>query len=483
MSATILGYAGSWPLRHLFLLPDANRLTHTLVLGMTGSGKTTTLRSLIAQDIAKGYSVIVIDGKGDRSILGSSHPRFDFMHFGREVEGNLSFNPLLGPRDQVVDGFIAAMGFESEFYEGCARNLLYVYLRLMELMKVTPDLRELAKLAVDVGSFSEEIKSLPVDELELRRSFNTLSALRAREYMEFHTGLSNRLNALIHSRWMPRLCASSADGVQNIDLAAAFEQPRCLYVGLQKLANHRGASILGKLLLHRIGTLSAERAALGTDAIAKMPLVSVYIDELAGLAYRGFEVLPQTVRSTKIMLTLSTQTLADLRAISDEFAEQIQTNTGIKILHRLNSEKEADSWARLLGSKKTSGKLVDRALSAMNPEKYGRVFEEEVWAVHPNDLKNMPRGQAIVEQEGSGKKMFAQVRIIDFEEKLRRKTLWEKRFHTYVMQPFSRLFESIGLSRSPNSGNASLKAATEVQLISESISSSDDIQTSSRSGV
>ncbi|MBS1983134.1 MAG: DUF853 family protein [Bdellovibrionales bacterium] len=483
MRSTVLGYAGTWPLRHLFMLPDSHRLTHTLVLGMTGSGKTTTLRSLIAQDIAKGYSVIVIDGKGDRSILGRAGPHFDFMLFGREVEGNLSFNPLLGPRDQVVDGFIAAMGFESEFYEGCARNLLYVYLRLMELMNIAPDLRELAKLAVDIESFAEEIKSLPADAVELRRSFNSLSALRAREYMEFHTGLSNRINALIHSRWMPRLGSMAPAGVHNIDLASAFEEPRCFYVGLQKLANHRGASILGKLLLHKIGTLSAERAALGADAISAKPLVSVYIDELAGLAYRGFEVLPQTVRSTKIMLTLSTQTLADLRAVSDEFAEQIQTNTGIKILHRLNSEKEADSWARLLGSKKTSGKILDRILTATNPKKYGRLHEEEVWAVHPNDLKNMPRGQAIVERDGSGRKIFARVRIVDLEAKLRRKEEWNKRFRTFVMQPFCRLCRFIGSFRFESCGSVSLPAEIEVRPTNASTLSSGDTHTSSRSGV
>ena len=64
-NATILGYGGTWPLRHLVSIPEKNRLSHMLVVGMTGMGKTTTLRSVLAQDLSQGRSLVVIDGKGD----------------------------------------------------------------------------------------------------------------------------------------------------------------------------------------------------------------------------------------------------------------------------------------------------------------------------------------------------------------------------------------------------------------------------------
>jgi conjugal transfer pilus assembly protein TraD len=49
--------------------PIAHSEGHTLILGTTGSGKTTLFRLLIAQAILRGESVLIIDPKGDREML------------------------------------------------------------------------------------------------------------------------------------------------------------------------------------------------------------------------------------------------------------------------------------------------------------------------------------------------------------------------------------------------------------------------------
>lgn len=411
MSATIIGYAGPWPFRHILDVPLRNRLSHMLVVGMTGAGKTTTLKSIISQDVAAGHSVIVIDGKGDPSIVGSLLHRHPWMLFGSEVEGTLSFNPLLGNPDQVVSAFTDACGFENEFYRGCAARLLGAYLHLCSGSnpRRVPNIRELAGLAINLKSLVSNIDLLE-GQPHLSVTFEALQALNASSYMQHHAGLANRLDLLVNSNWADHLCSVNAGDKPQIDFEQAFEKPGLLYIGLQKLANRQGANQLGRMLLARIGNLAADRARLARHgALESKPIVSVVVDELAGIAYPGFETLPQTVRSSQVMLTLATQTLSDLRAVSKDFATQIQTNTGVKIIHQQNSDTDADTWSKHIGTRLGSAKLFDRFLETINPRGFPK---ERRFIAEPDDLKNLRPGYAFVEQMGNRKKKQKFVRVI-----------------------------------------------------------------------
>jgi type IV secretory pathway TraG/TraD family ATPase VirD4 len=398
-------------------LNEENRSTHTLVLGMTGSGKTTTLRTIIRQDMAS-KSVIIIDGKGDLSILGRSCSDFHYILFGDGVSGDLSFNPLRGPVDQVVSSFIDACGFENEFYRGCASRILYCYLRLCEILKKAPTIRELARLSMNISGFEAEIRTLPSQYEDLSYTLRTLLELSTSAYMSQHAGLVNRLDQLIQSSWCKALCGEENKSELSFD--EAFENRVFIYVGLQKLANREGSQLLGRILLSRIGQLSSKRARMSQDELTTKPMVSVVVDELAGIAYRGFETLPQLVRSSRIQLTLSTQTLSDLKVISEDFAHQIQTNTGIKILHQQNNEVDADTWSKHFGTKVFANNPVDFVVDALDRKPAGNTPKSQVFKVSPNLLKNLPRGKAVIEQWGKRNKKISTVNVYDIE-KLERK--------------------------------------------------------------
>ena len=224
-------------------------------------------------------------------------------------------------------------------------------------------------------------------------------------------GLANRLDQLVQSNWCDHLCASNSGEKPGVDFEKAFARPGRLYIGLQKLANRKGAMLLGKLLLARLGNLAAKRAAEAHEGgLGDQPVMSVIVDELAGIAYPGFETLPQTVRSSRVMLTLATQTLSDLSAVSPDFLGQIQTNTRVKIIHQQNSESDADIWAKHIGTRMGSRKLFDRVLEAVNPVRYRR---ERRFIVEPDELKNLPEGHAVVEIMEKKAKRHEFVRVID----------------------------------------------------------------------
>jgi hypothetical protein len=389
---TFLGFSGMF--KKPFYVRFENRAAHTLIVGMTGAGKTTTLKNFVAQDSSK-FSTIVIDGKGDPEILGAQKSKFLISSFGASFEGTHGFNPLVGSIDQVVGSFVDACEFSNEYYRGCSQRLIMSYLKLQQAQGKLPRIDELYDLTLSIDGVLDLLPLLPSSYDSVRKNFLALEKIRADTYMQQHAGLTNRLSYLIESSWFDSLTGAFT----QIPLEEAFERKMNIYVGLQKLSNREGAGLLGKILLSRIGSLAANRARLDQSQLSQKPYVSVIVDELASIAYPGFEVLPQTVRSSKVMLTLATQTLSDLKRISEEFSQQIQTNTAVKIIHQQNSGVDADTWAKHIGTKEIVGKPFDRFLMAIRPPKNRYQFKDKrSFIVDPDILKNLSRGRALVEQ-------------------------------------------------------------------------------------
>lgn len=66
-----IGVEACWPLyscepwAHLVSVTPADLKAHTYLIGATGSGKTVLLHHLIAQDLARGHSICLLDLRGD----------------------------------------------------------------------------------------------------------------------------------------------------------------------------------------------------------------------------------------------------------------------------------------------------------------------------------------------------------------------------------------------------------------------------------
>ena len=56
------------------LLTRDERLRHMAIFGSTGVGKTTFLLNIVAQDIARGDGLLVIDPHGDFAAIGNQYP-------------------------------------------------------------------------------------------------------------------------------------------------------------------------------------------------------------------------------------------------------------------------------------------------------------------------------------------------------------------------------------------------------------------------
>ncbi len=110
-------------------------------------------------------------------------------------------------------------------------------------------------------------------------------------------------------------------------------------------------------------------------------------------------------RSSNIGLTLSTQSFSDLKNDEMDIVTQIIQNTNTKIILRQNDADSAELVAKLAGTETVkfsthqyeTSFLFGRLLTGL-----GTIKNEEQFVVHPNNIKRLKTGQAVVIHKGEG---------------------------------------------------------------------------------
>src|SRR5436190_14368520 len=83
--------------RRVFGIKQVDRRSHMYVIGKTGTGKSTLLKTMVLQDIAAGRGLALLDPHGDLTaeIVArvAEHRRRDLVHLDTP-NANWTFNPL-----------------------------------------------------------------------------------------------------------------------------------------------------------------------------------------------------------------------------------------------------------------------------------------------------------------------------------------------------------------------------------------------------
>ncbi|AXF97276.1 type IV secretion system DNA-binding domain-containing protein [Spiroplasma phoeniceum] len=121
-----------------------NLTQHTLLVGTTGSGKTTTLMFLVKQlnQIFK-QTTIIIDGKGDVDLINKVKKQ-DPNAFIWEIGGSTEYNPF-ATKDSVVlsDKIMSLFDFSEPFYRDKAKHYLLILLDVLIKKKIPITLKTL----------------------------------------------------------------------------------------------------------------------------------------------------------------------------------------------------------------------------------------------------------------------------------------------------------------------------------------------------
>jgi hypothetical protein len=368
-------------------LSPTDRRGHFHLVGATGTGKThCVLFPMIKQDIENGLGVLFIDAKGSLDNAKAVYQMAcdagrekDFLFFSL-VPGHpsVTYNPLrYGNATQLTDKIAMSIRWSEPFYERLSEEALLTLFRDLDSLNQRVTLNELHQM------LKEPPAKLP--------NFRALARFNKREIQS----LRSEIAGLVNTDFGYLFDAS----VPEIDLMNVYKEGKIVHFALDTLSHRKAAMRLGRMITQDLNTLCGLIESEGRSESQK-PL-AVTIDEYQAFGTEGFIDTLTRGRSSGLWVTLSHQSLGDLKAIGPQHLQQVVDSTNAKLSLRVNAPGSAESFSDALGTRKFVQTTKHVPLEGEAPATlmgYQRISEEYI--IHPSEVKNLADGCGVFKSPG-----------------------------------------------------------------------------------
>jgi conjugal transfer pilus assembly protein TraD len=382
---------GREPSARPVVLAERQLSAHGLILGASGSGKTTTLLRILTEHIRAGRPVVAIDLKGSPEFARRLEAAAAAARRTLRVwtpDGPSQWNPLRhGNPTELKDKLIATERFTEPHYKRAAERYVQTVLQVLDQTHPgrPPTLCNVVGL-MDPRRLGAASRQLPRAHAERVQDYlagltpDQLSAVR---------GLETRLAIITEShtgRYLGR------DEESAVDLRGALSGGEVVLFSLNSSRYGQLASQLGTLAIQDLIAATGHRLANGGEQ------VTVGIDEFSALASDNVGSLLARGRESGISALVATQELADLNRAGAGFADQVLGVTAVKIIHRQDVPASAHTIAQLAGTEKAWERTHQLGRGLLGPQRASRGTRRQVeqFVVHPNVIKSLRTGQAVV---------------------------------------------------------------------------------------
>ncbi|MFU0252070.1 type IV secretion system DNA-binding domain-containing protein [Spiroplasma sp. Moj] len=355
-----------------------NLIQHTILVGTTGSGKTTTLIQIIKELRFKFCeTTIIIDGKGDIDLI-EKVKQLDSNTFIWEISGNTKYNPFAN-KDKVIlaDKIMSLFNFSEQYYQNLAHN--YLLLLLNTLLK--------NNIAI---TFDNLVKYFPIKQLEKLIVFNdnNLSLLLNFDEKDIN-GLYNQLNV-----YNTQLNDSLGN---NNNLLELITKHKTILFSINSLMYPKLAGSVGKIIIQDLKELTALKPV--------NQKINVVLDEFNVFASETIVNLINKSRAFNYQCFLSFQTINDLKTNNMNLTDTIFGNVSTIVCHNIKDPNTAEYVASVFGTQETE-KLTRQLDFKNNTADMGSVRSVDEFVVHPNDLKTLKIGECYLKTTLPSSKLF-----------------------------------------------------------------------------
>jgi hypothetical protein len=263
-----------------------NLTQHTLLIGTTGSDKTTTLLQIVKELRIKFLeTTIIIDGKGDVDLINKVK-KLDPNAFIWEINGITEYNPFANKNKVILaDKIMSLFAFSEPYYQNLAHNYL---LLLLDILLTN-------NIAI---TFDNLINYFPIKKLEKLINFNSnkISLLSDFEEKEIN-GLYNQLNV-----YNTQLNDSLGKNNSLLDL---INNHKMILFSINSLMYPKLAGGVGKIIIQDLKELTTLKPI--------NQKINIVLDEFNVFAGGTIINLINKSRSFNYQCFLSFQTINDLK--------------------------------------------------------------------------------------------------------------------------------------------------------------------------
>jgi hypothetical protein len=339
------------------VLGSDERRRHLYIVGQTGTGKSTLLLTLIAQDLQAGEGLALLDPHGDLAEAALMHvPKERTNQFvyldPSDAERPIGFNPLSAvpedARPTVADDIVAA--FKHVWPDSWGPRLDYVLINAVRALLDVPGatLLMLPRLLVD-DPFRGHLLHRHVRD-PIVRSFwrNEYSRFTAGLRAEAISPIQNKIGRVLIE---PRLRNMLAQPKSTITFRRLMDESAIIICNLSKgRLGESSTHLLGALLTSSIAQAALSRADI--PAHNRRPF-HLYADEFQSFATDSFALILSEARKYGLTLTVAHQYLNQL---SDNLRAAVFGNVASLIALRSGTE-DAAMLANQLGLQATDALL------------------------------------------------------------------------------------------------------------------------------
>ncbi|MEK6750536.1 MAG: TraM recognition domain-containing protein [Pseudomonadota bacterium] len=371
------------------VVTDHDTRTPSLFVGTTGSGKTTALGNFLESAIVRQLPVYIVDGKGSDGFCDRVRAFCDEygapFHLVSMTGDGEAYDPLaLGGYTSKKDRLIELRDWSEDHYRILAEGYLQTVFWALERHRIASDLPTVARY-LDIGELyalaRDQDDQVLVDAIE-----------RIKPAADQIASLKGEIQNLVHSE-VGHLFDSQGGAALRID--RAFDERAVVYFKLQPLMFPSYARTFGKLITNDIKALTAMRMSRRD--------VDYYVlwEELG--AYAGPQIINvvNQGREAGMHSLLSIQSLSDLtHAVNDAFTGLVVENCNNYSIMRANAPDNAEALAGIVGTHITPQYTLQ--LDKQGATGAASLKHEREYRVHPDDIKWLEQGRAILVRKGRG---------------------------------------------------------------------------------
>ncbi len=383
----------------LVRLGDDELSAHGLILGASGAGKTTTLLTILSDQVRRGRPVVAIDMKGSPAfarVLAEAAAAAGRPIKVWTLDGGAHWNPLAhGNATELKDKLISTERFTEPHYQRAAER--YIQTVLQVLAQADPGRPPTLDEVVDLMDPRRLAAALRTHDRPRRERVQDYLAGLTHDQLSAVRGLQTRLAVLTESHTGPYLSPPADSGACSIDLRAALSGSDVVVFSLNSSRYGKLAAQIGTLAVQDLVAASGDRL-LEPSRGRSIEQAVIGIDEFSGIGSDHVAALLARGRESGMPVFVATQELADLERAARGLEDLVLGVTAVKIIHRQEVPSSALTIAQIAGTEdvwEETRQIGGRLLGGYGAGRGTRRLGER-YIVHPNEIKTLRTGEAVV---------------------------------------------------------------------------------------